>query len=1056
MSWYRIEMKVKKGNPIKIFGSEFIIIHTADSLGYIDTYLFLYNKNNKLVNNIKEYFLIENNKPSLKESKYYTATAYHYYRTDDLIVEDLNVSNFHALLQACARHPFSGVAVYYYYNPHLHNILRRETEYYHLIEEKSQSENDSSNNYYIISITLFSPVKSDLSRLIGATKTNKLMDIQLKWEITEHNSWSDALEYITTYLRLPKQKLISLTPPRMIKSMIRRVIKPYHFTIRCRSTELYPVVLSSIYHQSIECVQRIFTNDKLLIGMIETGTPFCVTLFHLSEHVQILGESDYTRLSFLKSLICKLRKHYPKTPIVVIDPNGCLASELSQLLPDSYYFHPTKAPFGLNPLENPIDTDTIAEILTDTLANSEEHAKIILKTVLDLVYNELRSPTMKLIYRILDTVKTGNYPKYIDENIREFIRKLEDASERYETTYTSILNQLKKIVDDPIIYRIIKFTTVPFYDIIQNSEIALFSLPAVELGENVASLLSSTILMRIFKMLKNLRKPVIVICNDFQMFKGKRLIKKVLTHGPPRNLYLIISHRNLKQLGDLAEVVTKSTSLKIVFKSNDINIFDNHLSPTSLNIIRSRIERVLPFLSPDQALVYMDYLGPGSSPFLVFVDYSREIIPREEAKKTTTTFMPPEEDQTDKQFKIIFNPIFNLIDLPQPVEQIILFNLAYKKRKITVRELESLIPLNSENIQKTLSNLHEKGYIHYINNQTITLKTDILKDFYKAVPSIHKTLIRAIVLHYFKSGYYITPIKQKLHEHYPEMIAIPYSNPTRLNCKKIIAIKIVPTVNEYKEQVLRTLNDEELKICFTDIHLWTSDVEELYKLVGKRSNVEIHFLGYAGLSFKERVRVIMPPNYLYFKQSNIGEILKAMETRSSRHPSPYTSSLSKLQIKIRKMLTASNLDLTLSPDVFESLAPVQVIEEHVREDTIKELEEQEEIPQKVSEPLEEVHQITQKTTITQEKESQTHSIEIINVKERLIKINDLILRVTTPFKSDEEFVKKIDHAKKIGIQEICMRQTPRYGENVYILLNDSSDIVCKFIKKCDHNQEHSS
>jgi len=192
-------------------------------------------------------------------------------------------------------------------------------------------------------------------------------------------------------------------------------------------------------------------------------------------------------------------------------------------------------------------------------------------------------------------------------------------------------------------------------------------------------------------------------------------------------------------------------------------------------------------------------------------------------------FAPPPDKFTNKYLRILFNPILEMIDQPNPIRQQILFHLYDKGGTLTVGDLFNLINAQRNDIEKELLALQSEGLIEIERPSTrygriakLRDDVDIFKEFYKASPSdIGKKMIQEIVMNYFKLGMYVAPVKQTPGKPRPDIIVIPYIEGTlKLDFNRAIAIEIEAYPESHKDQVIINITKDTVDL-FNEVHVWT-------------------------------------------------------------------------------------------------------------------------------------------------------------------------------------------------------------------------------------------
>jgi hypothetical protein len=81
----------------------------------------------------------------------------------------------------------------------------------------------------------------------------------------------------------------------------------------------------------------------------------------------------------------------------------------------------------------------------------------------------------------------------------------------------------------------------------------------------------------------------------------------------------------------------------------------------------------------------------------------------------------------------------------------------------------------------------------------------------------------------------------------------------------------------------------------------------------------------------------------------------------------------------------------------------------------------------------------------------SNPIKIIDYKERLILIDDLVIRLSEKM-TPKELVKTIQMARKVGIRHLCVSSNPKPGYYVLIILENGKTIAGKFVRKASKDE----
>ncbi len=921
MQWFelkrRIDLEEDVRIPINIYGTSFVLLLLKDENNNIK----FYAKTESSKDTLSKYFLVKEEEPPIPEQDYFCIRA-QCNRYSDLFGSDLYITDLPALIEELQ--PNSGIAVMCNIDSNFKRIIHHEHKYaqkkkikyqriqiredrtelfddgYPVYHDALQNRLNSREPIYLIDLLLFAPSRKDLQKI--KEKADALIHPPPGWNHERAKN---------------RQKLLEkLKPPKV--SMFKSILDGINLALLGATDKIFfgikyfsalestleewlqppnPLVHKTYYGRGLKIPSLPPRREGIRIGELENGEPFYITINDLKKHVHVVGASGFGKSTFLKLLVLKLREEYPDIPIIVIDPHGSLADEIFERIQDKenvLYFHPDRAPFGINPFDLPegdrldqsitIGRSNIIDLFTEVLELPEEaqYVKMILRTVITLIYTQgVRNPTVSLVCKVIQAIRNHDDRLKVDPTIQPFIEELKKLDKANPQSYISTLARLERFLGDPYIKKLTFKTTIPFNEIvcgngnIAKAPLTLFSLPIHQLGTECASLLASTILLKIwFAILERNRqypaldKPVIVICDEFQLFKGREIIETILTQARKFNLFLIASHQFKEQLCDdgnerLWRALLNNTGFKVVFKTTTVDVFEN-LDPTFSNKLKSIIANL-----PTGYAVVQLATSNDSTPFVVKIDNpDNKYIQLRDVNNFRFVKYAPEEDEdpTDKQFEEILNPIRKMIPNPDPLRQKILFH-TYERETIPVGDLYALIPISHIKIDEMLLQLEKEKLITVErvssrSSRVVKLRdnVDIFEEFYKVAPSEKgKKMIREIVIKYFINGYYITPAKQIPRYPKPDLIAIPYKdNSIELDYDNAIAIEIEAHPEKTGMQVGINVTKESVEL-FNQIHVWTtkSKRELVEQLIEKHINeraIELYDNPYDRELFKEKIR----------------------------------------------------------------------------------------------------------------------------------------------------------------------------------------------------------
>ncbi|MEM4546986.1 MAG: DUF87 domain-containing protein [Nitrososphaerota archaeon] len=280
------------------------------------------------------------------------------------------------------------------------------------------------------------------------------------------------------------------------------------------------------------------------IGVLEDGREFRLSVEDMFRHVYVIGQTGSGKTSFIKLLIHRLRE-LGEASIVVVDPHGDMARELAEEIPESVYLHPIKSPFGLNPLDLPktedrdhavtIAIDILLEMFKEVLKLMETavNVKYLLQVILRALYSKSDSPTMADLYNVILALYKGELDLDIDDP--EWQTQLEALQNMQDQTFISALSRLEPYAHDKLLLKLTSKTTLDMEKVMAPGSITIFSISKADLGENLARLVSSTIVMKLWfealarARLNKPRTPVFLVIDEFQFVADLPIIDTILS-----------------------------------------------------------------------------------------------------------------------------------------------------------------------------------------------------------------------------------------------------------------------------------------------------------------------------------------------------------------------------------------------------------------------------------------------------------------------------------------------------------------------------------------------
>jgi len=630
------------------------------------------------------------------------------------------------------------------------------------------------------------------------------------------------------------------------------------------------------------------------IGTLEDGREFRLSVEDMFRHVYVIGQTGSGKTSFIKLLVHRL-KELGEASIVIIDPHGDMARELAEEIPEALYLHPIKSPFGLNPLDLPktedrdhaitIAIDILLEMFKEVLKLMETavNVKYLLQVILRALYSRSDSPTMADLYNTILALYKGELDLDIDD--AEWQAQLEALQNMQDQTFISALSRLEAYAHDKLLLKLTSKTTIDMDKLLSPGAITIFSIPKADLGENIARLVASTIVMKLWfealarARLNRPRTPVFLIIDEFQFVADLPVIDTVLSEARKYGLHLIIAHQHTGQIPQtLLQSILTNCAVKVAFMVGGNDIKRLSMMDASFADV---LAKALTGLTIGRAVVKVT-ARPGEQqppPVIVSMDYIQHEVKR--SNIYTNAYDPGEATKAD--LKSMLNPVLKYVDPFKPLEMVALYEV-YRAKRIAFTDLATRLGAPRKDLEDVVSRLSALGYIEVEregNRKVLVYVKGLFKGLRKVAPSEEGYRIaKRIISKYYSKGYIALPAKQDPQLKFrPDIVAIPVDRATwRPKYSEAIAVE-VESCNEletHPEHVVRNWIKESVK-DFAEVHSWTSEecfekLRQLYERHGevhgkvkifpvrveKPSKVEQHVVQSSAMdsSTAERTRVI--------------------------------------------------------------------------------------------------------------------------------------------------------------------------------------------------------
>ncbi len=587
------------------------------------------------------------------------------------------------------------------------------------------------------------------------------------------------------------------------------------------------------------------------VGVLEDGREFRLSLEDLYRHCYVIGQTGSGKTTFIKMLVHRLRG-LEEASIVVVDPHGDMARELAEEIVESVYLHPIRSPFGLNPLDLPeiedrnhavtIAIDILLEMFKEVLRLMETavNVKYLLQVILRALYSRSGSPTMADLYNAILALYRGELDLDVDEP--EWQTQLEALQNMQDQTFISALSRLEGYAHDKLLLRLTSRTTIDMGKVMSPGVVTIFSVPKADLGEGMARLVASTIVMKLWfevlarSRLNKPRTPVFLVIDEFQFVADLPIIDTILSEARKYGLHLIVTHQHTGQISQqLLQSVLTNCAMKVAFMVGGSDI--KRLSMMDAGFADA-LTKVLTSLTVGKAVVKVT-ASPGEQqppPVVVQLDY----VPHEVRRMNIYTDVLSPGETVKADLRSVLNPVLKYVDPVRPLEALALYEV-YRAKQVALTDLAVRLGVPRKDLEDVVSRLASLGCVMVKRDggrEILVFVRGLFSGLRRVAPSDEGFRVaREAVLRYYLRGFAVVPVKQDaLLKARPDLVAVPIDRAAwRPLYSKAVAVEVESCneVETHPEQVLRNWVKESVR-DFKEVHTWTSEecfgrLRELYE-----------------------------------------------------------------------------------------------------------------------------------------------------------------------------------------------------------------------------------
>jgi hypothetical protein len=695
---------------------------------------------------------------------------------------------------------------------------------------------------YLLRFTLIAPSRRELARL--KAEIGDLTDVRERWVGGRLRGFG--------VVRTPRELVArALEPPRVgliwkIKAALLHPLDPtcswehLKFMAAPPDPSRYPVEFA----RGSPLPELLMPEGDIRVGVTPAGKVVSFSVEHLKRHVYVVGQTGTGKTSFLKLLVHRLAER-GDSAVIVVDPHGDMALELARELPGSLFLDPIRSPFGLNPLDLPahenrdyavtLAIDILLEMFTDILKLVETavNVRYMLQVVLRALYSKSDSPTLGDLYNAILALHAGQLD--LDVQDVEWAETLEVLRDLPEQTFISALSRLEPYAKDPLLRKVTSRTTLDMNRILAPGNVTIFSLPKATLGENLARLLASTIVLKLWfevlarARLGTARNPVFLVVDEFQFVSDLPVVETILSEARKYGLHLVIAHQHMEQLPQsLLQSALTNTGVKVVFSVGGGDV--KRLSQLDADFAKT-IAKAMTALPVGSAVVKISALPgePQAPPVVVKIDYVEH---RPARLDVYTRELDPGEPRA-VGVRELLNPVLKYLDgLPDPLALQALYQ-AYRARGgggAAIMDIAMALGAKKEAVEEAVARLNALGHVA-VEKRAGRRVVVYRRGLFQGVESVARSpegraLARAAVKSYMRRGWIAVAAKQDpgLGAR-PDLVAMPVDRATfRPVYSKAAAVEVESCVEvqSHPDQVARNLLKESAR-DFAEIHVWVPE-----------------------------------------------------------------------------------------------------------------------------------------------------------------------------------------------------------------------------------------
>jgi len=605
------------------------------------------------------------------------------------------------------------------------------------------------------------------------------------------------------------------------------------------------------------------------IGATPTGRVVKLDEGDLVRHCYIIGATGSGKTNALRLLVKNLVDR-GSGAVVVLDPHGDLADSVAAYYAEQgarlTYFHPTLAPFSVNPLRLPnlaspeqarlLAMSNLMEMFTRVfwLGENAVYVKYILQNAMNALYSMKENPTFADVYRVILALHDGEFD--IDGG-PEWEAKLEFLKSIQQTSFVSALSRLELLATNEVLRRVFGSQDVDDTIFLEKGRLVAVNADLSSVGSEASYLIMAGFLMKLWYLVtarygSGDRTPVFLIIDEFQRIADLSQVDVMLSEARKYGLHLILAHQHTGQLPDsVLKSVFSNTGMKLIMR---INGDDVEKFKTIDRDFQTELGSVLSSLPNGGGVLLLTprTIAEATAPIIVQVSHAQEI---EEANRFKLRNLAPpptiapkhggrqqeavtQGEEADEEEAGDAPPTTEPTRPPEageaaaraeppytPLEQAVLYHV-FTEGEAALVDLGVKLGAERGELERAVRSLAGKGCVRTEKRGRriiVAYRDGFYRGLEKAAPSAEGFTLASRVLELYASkGYWVYPADSGKEGGAPDLVAVPL-NSWRPIYPQAVAIEI-ETANEvetHPEQVARNMVKPSTR-AYREVHVYTT------------------------------------------------------------------------------------------------------------------------------------------------------------------------------------------------------------------------------------------